>query len=125
MAKKELTRKIIATILTVTVLGCALGACVWLLMGSTVLTDTIRTMMLVCTLMLGVATLGLLVAKVQEIFALAEAIRKGEEPALFPEEEPEDTHAGLAPLRTLDDAVIGLAPLQEEPAAPQHEARLT
>ena len=43
MAKKELTRKIIATILTVTVLGCVLGGCVWLLMGSTVLPSSSHT----------------------------------------------------------------------------------
>lgn len=116
MAKKELKRKIIATILTVTALGCVLGACVWLLMGSTVLTDTIRTMMFVCTMVLGVATLGLLVAKVQEIIALADAIRRGEElPGREPEEE--NVHAGLAPLRSLDETVIGGAPM--EPPHPE------
>ena len=122
MAKKELTRKIIATVLTVTVLGGALGACVWLLLGSTVLTDTIRTMMLVCTMVLGIATLGLLVAKVQEILALADVIRNGGELPLSPEDEPDIEHAGLEPLHMLDETVIELAPLPqpfEEPAAPE------
>ena len=117
-----MTRKIIATVLTVTVLGGALGACVWLLLGSTVLTDTIRTMMLVCTMVLGIATLGLLVAKVQEILALADVIRNGGELPLSPEDEPDIEHAGLEPLHMLDETVIELAPLPqpfEEPAAPE------
>ena len=70
MARRELRRKITATVLTVTALCCLLGVCAWLLLGSNVFSDTIRIMMLVCTVVLGVATIGLLVAKVQEIRAL-------------------------------------------------------
>ena len=44
-------------------LCCLLGVCAWLLLGSNVFNDTIRIMMLVCTVVLGVATIGLLVAK--------------------------------------------------------------
>ena len=69
MARRELRRKITATVLTVTALCCLLGVCAWLLLGSNVFSDTIRIMMLVCTVVLGVATIGLLVAKVQEIRA--------------------------------------------------------
>ena len=72
MARRELRRKITATVLTVTALCCLLGVCAWLLLGSNVFSDTIRIMMLVCTVVLGVATIGLLVAKVQEIRALRE-----------------------------------------------------
>ena len=75
MARRELRRKITATVLTVTALCCLLGVCAWLLLGSNVFSDTIRIMMLVCTVVLGVATIGLLVAKVQEIRALREIIR--------------------------------------------------
>ena len=60
--------------LTVTALCCLLGVCV-AAAGSNVFSDTIRIMMLVCTVVLGVATIGLLVAKVQEIRALREIIR--------------------------------------------------
>ena len=75
MARRELRRKITATVLTVTALCCLLGVCAWLLLGSNVFSDTIRIMMLVCSVVLGVATIGLLVAIVQEIRALREIIR--------------------------------------------------
>ena len=99
MARRELRRKITATVLTVTALCCLLGVCAWLLLGSNVFSDTIRIMMLVCTVVLGVATIGLLVAKVQEIRALREIIRSEDAQQ---QSEAETPRPELAPLQTLD-----------------------
>ena len=74
MAKKELYRKIIATVLTVAVLGCALGICVWLLASSSLFSNTLRIIMLVCTLALATAIIGLIVCKVQEIRTLNDIV---------------------------------------------------
>lgn len=96
MARRELRRKITATVLTVTALCCLLGVCAWLLLGSNVFSDTIRIMMLVCTVVLGVATIGLLVAKVQEIRALREIIRSEDAQQ---QSEAETPRPELAPCR--------------------------
>lgn len=79
MAKKELYRKIIATVLTVAVLGCLLGIGVWLLLGSNVFSSTLHTVMLICTLALAIAIIGLIVCKIQEIRTLQEIIRHDEQ----------------------------------------------
>ena len=127
MARRELRRKITATVLTVTALCGLLGVCVWLLLGSNVFSDTIRIMMLVCTVVLGVATLGLLVAKVQEIRALKEVIRSEDAQQ---HSEAETPRPELAPLQTLDHTTIELPPLPDIPApavkpAPQPAPRQT
>ena len=113
MARRELRRKITATVLTVTALCCLLGVCAWLLLGSNVFSDTIRIMMLVCTVVLGVATIGLLVAKVQEIRALREIIRSEDAQQ---QSEAETPRPELAPLQTLDHTTIELPPLPDIPA---------
>ena len=113
MARRELKRKITATVLTVTALCCLLGVCAWLLLGSNVFSDTIRIMMLVCTVVLGVATIGLLVAKVQEIRALREIIRSEDAQQ---QSEAETPRPELAPLQTLDHTTIELPPLSDIPA---------
>ena len=105
MARRELRRKITATVLTVTALCCLLGVCAWLLLGSNVFSDTIRIMMLVCTVVLGFATIGLLVAKVQEIRALREIIRSEDAQQ---QSEAETPRPELAPLQTLDHTTIEL-----------------
>lgn len=114
MARRELRRKITATVLTVTALCCLLGVCAWLLLGSNVFSDTIRIMMLVCTVVLGVATIGLLVAKVQEIRALREIIRSEDAQQ---QSEAETPRPELAPLQTLDHTTIELPPLPDIPGA--------
>ena len=113
MARRELRRKITATVLTVTALCCLLSVCAWLLLGSNVFSDTIRIMMLVCTVVLGVATIGLLVAKVQEIRALREIIRSEDAQQ---QSEAETPRPELAPLQTLDHTTIELPPLPDIPA---------
>ena len=113
MARRELRRKITATVLTVTALCCLLGVCAWLLLGSNVFSDTIRIMMLVCTVVLGVATIGLLVAKGQEIRALREIIRSEDAQQ---QSEAETPRPELAPLQTLDHTTIELPPLPDIPA---------
>ena len=113
MARRELRRKITATVLTVTALCCLLGVCAWLLLGSNVFSDTIRIMMLVCTVVLGVATIGLLLAKVQEIRALREIIRSEDAQQ---QSEAETPRPELAPLQTLDHTTIELPPLPDIPA---------
>ena len=87
--------------------------CAWLLLGSNVFSDTIRIMMLVCTVVLGVATIGLLVAKVQEIRALREIIRSEDAQQ---QSEAETPRPELAPLQTLDHTTIELPPLPDIPA---------
>ena len=75
MAKKELHRKIIATVLTALALGAALALCIVLLVSSPVFSGALRITMLVCTVALAVAIVGLVVCKVQEIRTLAEIVR--------------------------------------------------
>lgn len=89
MAKKELYRKIIATVLTVAVLGCALGICVWLLASSSLFSNTLRIIMLVCTLALATAIIGLIVCKVQEIRTLNDIVKldQNNPPAGHPDDE--------------------------------------
>ena len=67
MAKRELRRKVLATIATVLVMCCGLALCIWLLLTSEVFSSTIRWLMLACTVGLGIAIIGLLVCKIQEI----------------------------------------------------------
>ena len=120
MARRELRRKITATVLTVTALCCLLGVCAWLLLGSNVFSDTIRIMMLVCTVVLGVATIGLLVAKVQEIRALREIIRSEDAQQ---QSEAETPRPELAPLQTLDHTGAGCtARAQAGQAAAENQA---
>ena len=49
MAKRELRRKVLATIATVLVMCCGLALCIWLLLTSEVFSSTIRWLMLACT----------------------------------------------------------------------------
>lgn len=125
MAKQELRRKIIATVLTVTMLCALLGVCAWLLLSNNTFNSTIHTTMLLCTAVLGIATIGLLVAKVQEILALREVVRKEEaEKAQTP---PPVQHSELEPLQSLDHKTIELPALTdiplatEQPAAPKQQ----
>ena len=90
MAKKELYRKIIATVLTVAVLGCALGICVWLLASSSLFSNTLRIIMLVCTLALATAIIGLIVCKVQEIRTLNDIVKLDETGAPAPNAQMDD-----------------------------------
>ena len=103
MAKKELIRKILATILTVLGLVCGLVVCLWLLLGSDVFGTELRWLMIVCTGALAVAIVGLVICKVQEIRALAEIVRFDAERA-----------------RTQQKEQLGGQP--EEPPAPPQDA---
>ena len=71
MAKRELRRKVLATIATVFVMCCGLALCIWLLLTSEGFSSTIRWLMLACTVGLGIAIIGLLVCKIQEIRTLS------------------------------------------------------
>lgn len=120
MAKQELRRKIIATVLTVTMLCALLGVCAWLLLSNKIFNSTIHTMMLLCTAVLGIATIGLLVAKVQEILALREVVRKeSAEPAPAPAPVQ---HTELEPVQSLDHKTIELPKLTDVPLAGQTPA---
>ena len=76
MAKRELRRKVLATIITVFVMCCGLALCIVLLITSKVFSSTIRWLMLACTVGLGIATIGLLVCKIQEIRTLSKLVKK-------------------------------------------------
>lgn len=122
MAKKELYRKIIATVLTVAVLGCALGICVWLLASSSLFSNTLRIIMLVCTLALATAIIGLIVCKVQEIRTLNDIVKLDETGAPAPNAQedddflsqfvsPEEMNAAMPPQQAVQPGAV-------PPAAP-------
>ena len=111
MARRELRRKITATVLTVTALCCLLGVCAWLLLGSNVFSDTISIMMLAHR-GAGVATIGLLVARYRKIRAREEIIPA----AKTPSSRARPKRLAPAPLQTLDHTTIELPPLPDIPA---------
>lgn len=113
MAKKELIRKVLATVLTVLGLACGLALCLWLLLGSDEFGSQLRWLMIVCTGVLAVAIVGLLVCKVQEIKALAEIVQ-------YDKERAQQAAAGRAdgPAAAAPDAAQAEPVAQAEPAAP-------
>ncbi len=114
MARRELRRKITATVLTVTALCCLLGVCAWLLLGSNVFSDTIRIMMLVCTVVLGVAHHWLAGGQ-----GTGNPCAEGRSSAARrpkQQSEAEMPRPELAPLQTLDHTTIELPPLPDIPA---------
>lgn len=122
MAKKELYRKIIATILTVAVLGCALGVCIWLLVSSTVFSKVLRITMLICTLSLTAAIIGLVICKVQEIRTLNEIVKKGQDLPASGTDPMADEHDDfldelIGPLATPVSPVALENPLAEQSSA--------
>ncbi len=122
MAKQELRRKIIATVLTVTMLCALLGVCAWLLLSNKIFNSTIHTMMLLCTAVLGIATIGLFVAKLQEILALREVVRtQAQTQTPAPPLEPVP-HTELEPVQSLDHKTIELPKLTDIPLAGQQTA---
>ena len=111
MAKKELYRKIIATVLTAAALGCALGICIWFLVSSSVFSNVLRLTMLICTVALAVAIIGLVICKVQEIRTLAEIVKLDQaKQAPAPDRDETPSAAGQE------------HPDQPVPAAPDHPA---
>lgn len=109
MAKKELIRKVLATAVTVLTLSCGLGLCIWLLFSSSMFGAALRWTMLVCSVVLGGAIVGLLISKVQEIRALAEIVRLD---AQLPAQPP--AHEAETPAAEPADA-------QPQPPAPEPE----
>ena len=121
MAKRELRRKVLATIATVFVMCCGLALCIWLLLTSEVFSSTIRWLMLACTVGLGIATLGLLVCKIQEIRTLSKLVKKEAELPQQPEDTSEPQQPELQPLQILDEPLPPIeqaAPPQPEPEQP-------
>lgn len=124
MAKKELIRKILATILTVLGLACGLAVCLWLLLGSDVFGAELRWLMIVCTGALAVAIVGLVICKVQEIRALAEIVRfdaqrakelaAGQPGAPAPEEKPQPAPEEDGPARPVMARVMNDTGVQDE-----------
>ena len=117
MAKRELRRKVLATIAAVLVMCCGLALCIWLLLTSTVFSSTIRWLMLACTVGLGVAIIGLLVCKIQEIRTLAKLVKKEAELPQQAPDEPVQPQSELQPLQALDEVlpVEQPAPVEPEP----------
>lgn len=110
MAKKELIRKILATILTVLGLACGLAVCLWLLLGSDVFGAELRWLMIVCTGALAVAIVGLVICKVQEIRALAEIVRFDAERARTLQKEQAGGQPGENPAPSQDTPPAGDGP---------------
>ena len=103
MAKRELRRKVLATIATVLVMCCGLALCIWLLLTSEVFSSTIRWLMLACTVGLGIAIIGLLVCKIQEIRTLSKLVKKEAELPQPASDAPQQPEPELQPLQTLDE----------------------
>lgn len=121
MAKRELRRKVLATIATVFVMCCGLALCIWLLLTSEVFSSTIRWLMLACTVGLGIATIGLLVCKIQEIRTLSKLVKKEAELPQQPEDTSEPQRPELQPLQILDEPLPTIeqaAPSQPDPEQP-------
>ena len=112
MAKRELRRKVLATIATVLVMCCGLALCIWLLLTSEVFSSTIRWLMLACTVGLGIAIIGLLVCKIQEIRTLSKLVKKEAELPQPASDAPQQPEPELQPLQTLDEPL----PVEETPA---------
>lgn len=112
MAKRELRRKVLATIATVLVMCCGLALCIWLLLTSEVFSSTIRWLMLACTVGLGIAIIGLLVCKIQEIRTLSKLVKKEAELPQPASDAPQQPEPELQPLQTLDEPL----PVDETPA---------
>ncbi len=136
MAKKELYRKITATVLTAAALGCALGICIWLLVSSSVFSNALRLTMLICTVALAVAIVGLVLCKIQEIRTLAEIVRldqakqaaapggelplsaAGQEHPVPPQAEPAPPEPPVQPAPTAQESP---SPAMPEPPEPDWE----
>lgn len=140
MAKKELIRKVLATALTVLTLSCGLGICIWLLFSSSMFGAALRWTMLLCSVVLAGAIVGLLVSKIQEIKALAEIVRLDAQrpaqpevqaqapsaepaappaPAERPAQPEEEKKGGEPPVRPANAVPLTVAPgvpAQEAPA---------
>ncbi|MEG2699251.1 MAG: hypothetical protein RR951_10005, partial [Ruthenibacterium sp.] len=75
MEKKELQRKVIATVLATLVLCALLGVSIWLLLTTDVFTSLIKGLMIVCCVLLAAAIGGFLRNKIVEIRTLRLCLR--------------------------------------------------
>ncbi|MEG2166153.1 MAG: hypothetical protein RRY96_07655, partial [Ruthenibacterium sp.] len=75
MEKQELTRKIVATVLTTVTLILGLALAIFLLATTQALSPLIRWLMLACCIALAFAIIGLLRSKIAEIRALRLCVR--------------------------------------------------